>query len=202
MPKGKVAETHKWDNEYLTVNQIAEKIKLSPQSVYRLVQMGCDNSKEALSIVTPKPRRSRAEIIASLPKVVAVRPKPETRPIPKVNENAIVRVQDERLHLMLEYLAKRAKVPYQTAFNAFICYIGKGNVWGKFSEEKIIALIAGENSEDLLGEDAYSFEHGEKPLTGWQQKLIPYLEELEAENADLKEWKARKLKQWRGMLDE
>lgn len=188
MPKGKVAEAHNWDKEQLTVNQIAERVGLSPQSVYRLVQMGCDNTEEALSIMKPKPRRSRAEILASLPKVIP--PSPATPASKEAPENSVI-IQNVELDKLLTYLSKTTKSSYQDAFNEFMLYLYEGRRWSKeFAQEAIDVIKARLCHPDEMDNQSYEDyqDAGKAPKHLRIAELLePYIVKLEDENATLKE---------------
>lgn len=180
-----------WDNDYLTYDEIAKRTGLSYQAAGRLVAMGITNTARAKEIMKPKPKRTRAEIIASLPKVESA--KPELPKPVKLNENAIVRIRHAELDKMLNYLAKTSHTTYQAAFEEFIIYLYEGRLWGKeaqSNQEAIAAikqrLIDNHNGRDMGGERYEPIEEKPQALKGWQSKLIPYLEDLEEENAQLK----------------
>lgn len=187
MPRGKEAQIHKWDNEWLTVNQIAERVKLSHQSIYRLVQMGCDNTEEALSIMQPKPRRSRAEILASLPKVIPPTPKP----LPKEAAPNSVIIQNVELDKLLNYLSKTTKASYQDAFNEFMVYLYEGRRWSKdFSQEAIdVIKLRLCNASDMDNQSYEDYQDAGKAPKHLRiaELLENHIVSLETENATLKE---------------
>lgn len=183
---------HEFDGDYYSYEQIAERTGLSYQSCLRLVAMGVTSTEEARAIISPKPRRTRAEIIASLPKVESAKPSALPKPQP-VNQNAIVRIRHAELDKMLNYLARTSHTTYQAAFEEFIIYLYEGRLWGKeaqSNQEAIAAikqrLIDNHNGRDMGGESYEPIEEKPQALKGWQKELIPYMESLEEENQSLK----------------
>src|SRR5690348_9480686 len=112
MPRGKEATYHEWDGDFRTYKEIAELTGLSEQSAYRLVGMGVTTTQEAKSIMKPKPRRSRSEILAALPKVESR----QAPPAKQADEHTVI-IQNPELDKLLSYLAKTTKTSYQDAFN-------------------------------------------------------------------------------------
>lgn len=184
---------HNWDGERLSYDEIALRTGLSYQSAMRLVQLNIDNTEDAKILVQPKPRRTRAEILASLPKVESAKPeaKQEYSKL-KAPEACTVTIRHAELDKMLNYLARVSSTTYQAAFEEFIIYLYEGRLWSKEAQtnQEAIAAIKQRLIENHNGRNASNetYEPVQKPapLKGWQNALVPYLEELEAENAQLK----------------
>lgn len=179
-----------FDNDYLTYEDIAKRTGLSYQSAINIVGMGITTTQEAKALIKPKARRSRAEIIASLPRVESA--KHET---PKVEyaSNTVV-IHHKELDRMLNYLARVSNTTYQAAFEEFVIYLYEGRLWGKEaqSNQEAIAAIKQRLIENHNGrntsDESYEFiaPKPQVPLKRWEKQLIPYLEELEEENAQLR----------------
>lgn len=169
----------KWDGQLLTYDEIKERTGLSHNSIWRLAGEGINSTEEALILMQPKPRRTRAEILAEMPKVVSAKSPVLPMPVIQKAPNTVI-IQHKELDRMLTYLSKHKG--YQAAFDEFMLYIHEGHLWGSESTKAIEQrLCAGHPFE-------YEEMPEEKPtpMKGWQKQLIPYLEQLEAENENLK----------------
>ena len=64
------------------------------------------------------------------------------------NQNRIVRVRNEKVHTMLNYVATLTGTTYQHAFEIFLDYVSAGYVIGEYTEMKLIELVLLDNSDE------------------------------------------------------
>lgn len=59
----------------------------------------------------------------------------------EVNQNRIVRVFNDKIHKMLNYIAKLTQSSYQQAFDEFLLYIQEGHILGEESTRVLIERV-------------------------------------------------------------
>lgn len=157
---------YEWAGDFRTFEEIKAMEKKSDATIYKYLADG----------LTSAPKR----------RIVAARPKLELPKPQKVNVNCIVRVRHPELDSALNYLARTTGKTYQSAFEEFIIYIFEGHLWGQDSFTILKSRLAKHQNAEIQSQKGADYAMPEeKQMSGWQQRLIPYVEELEAKVSDL-----------------
>lgn len=95
--------------------------------------------------------------------------------------------------------AEAEGISYQTAFEEFVIYIHQGHLWAQDSamvlKERLLKRAkTTENGHSEHYEYREYKEVADAPKSRVQELLLPYIEELETENRNLKAWKAKIMK--------
>lgn len=196
----KEAQLVEWEGDYRTIQQIADRHNVEYPTAYGWVKSG-HKSVETIQGggKIKRPRKS------TKPVITAARVKPSAPVhIPKVNENCIVRVRHYHLNDMLNYLAKVTHTTYQAAFEEFCVYIYEGRLWSKNTDKDAIAALRERlNKRNGNGHpvDEDEFDIEEKPKGRGEIALLAIIDELEAENRELKFENAQIKKNIRKFVD-
>lgn len=193
------AQLVEWEGDYRTIQEIADRHNVEYPIAYGWVKSGhksIETIRGGGKIKRPRP---------SKPVITAARVKtPAPVHIPKVNENCIVRIRHIQLNDMLNYLAKVTHTTYQAAFEEFCIYIYEGRLWSKSADKDAIAALRdrlNKNRGNGYSVEPDEFDMEEKPKGRGEIALLAIIDELEAENRELKFENAQIKKNIRKFVD-
>lgn len=184
-------EKFEWNGQAMTLNEIAELEGVSYGMAHQWVWV--KDYKGTADLPKGSEWRRGAKGKKDSTVVSSEKSAPE---IPKalILEDIHVTIRpDSPMYKMLNWLAKSSNTSHDLAFCELATYLLEGHTIGEESHEIIKQRLIERHEGQNMDAGDYAYTGAKVQLTGLQERILAYAQELEAELINLREFKRRVL---------